>query len=325
MNTEKKILPIYLLRILHKWSDESHRLSQKEIISLLKNNYDLVVDRKTISRNLIGLAEAGYDIVITNQGSYLNERDFTDSEIQLLIDGIMASRYINETHSCELVHKLCHLSNTYFVPHIKNIHLLKDFSKTKNHELFLNIEIIDQAIEEEKQIEVVYNKYRIDKELHASSTMMLSPYQFILHNQRYFLMAYNEKHQRMGYYRLDHITNVAIRATARTDIHSIPGYTNGINYKELVQARPYMFSDKAIHVTFLTEDWMIDQIIDWFGKEIEIKEKEQGLQVSLKTSPEAMEYWAMQYANFVEVLAPESLRQKIKSNLRNAVQKYEKE
>lgn len=127
----------------------------------------------------------------------------------------------------------------------------------------------------------------------------------------------------MGYYRLDHITNAEIQEKARTDIHSIPGYTNGINYKELALARPYMFSDKIIHVTFSTKDWMINQIIDWFGKEIEIQKKEQGLQISLKTSTESMEYWAMQYANFVEVLAPESLRKKIKNNLRNAIQKYE--
>lgn len=44
MNTEKRLLPIYLLRILHERSDEKHRLSQKEIISQIKNEYDIVVD-----------------------------------------------------------------------------------------------------------------------------------------------------------------------------------------------------------------------------------------------------------------------------------------
>lgn len=103
-----------------------------------------------------------------------------------MIDSVIASRYINETHSYELIRKLSHLTSQHFVPHNKNIYVIKDFCKTENYEVFLNIEIIDQAIEEDKQILVKYLKYGIDKELHIPSTMILSPYQCILHNQRYF-------------------------------------------------------------------------------------------------------------------------------------------
>lgn len=323
MNTKKKLLPIYILKILHKYSAENHKLTQSEIISYLQNEYDLIVERKAVSRNLSILEQSGYDIITTKNGTYLNEREFTTSELQLLIDGVMSSRYINEPHSCELVEKLSKLSNKYFIPHIKNIYALKDFSKTDNLELFLNIEIIDEAIDQEKQISVTYNKYGLDKKMHPSSTMILNPYQFILHNQRYFLMAYNEKYHNMGFYRLDHITNTAILNKRRTDIHSIPGYTHGINYKDLSQSRPYMFSDKTVQVCFLTEEWMVDQIIDWFGKEIQIQKKEDKIYVTLNVSPKAMEYWAMQYASFIDVIAPQSLRNKIKNNLKDALNKYE--
>jgi predicted DNA-binding transcriptional regulator YafY len=36
----------------------------------------------------------------------------------------------------------------------------------------------------------------------------------------------------------------------------------------------------------------------------------------------AKEYWAMQYLNTVEVISPISLREKLKQNLKNAMQKY---
>ena len=48
------------------------------------------------------------------------------------------------------------------------------------------------------------------------------------------------------------------------------------------------------------------------------------LKVTVNVSPSAMEYWAMQYANYVEVISPQSLREKIKKNLENAQKKYEK-
>ena len=295
------------------------------MIKYLQNEYGVDLERKAISRNLALLEESGFNIVSTRNGSYLNEREFTEAELHMLIDGVMASRYINENHTYELVDKLSKLSNRYFKPHIKNVYTIKDFSKTDNQELFLNIELIDEAIEEDKQVILNYNKYGLDKKLHKTSTLQLSPYQFILHNQKYYLMAYNEKYSRMGYYRVDHITGINITQNNRTDIHTIPGYINGIDYKDFSESRPYMFSDKAVSVTFVTETWMIDQIIDWFGKDISIKPIQDKIQVSLKVSLGAMEYWAMQYSNFVEIIQPEYLRNKIINNLENALEKYEEE
>ena len=41
----KKMLIMHILDILRKYTDENHRLSQKEIGEILKNEYDMVVDR----------------------------------------------------------------------------------------------------------------------------------------------------------------------------------------------------------------------------------------------------------------------------------------
>ena len=39
-------------------------------------------------------------------------------------------------------------------------------------------------------------------------------------------------------------------------------------------------------------------------------------------SPNAMEHWAMQYINYVEVTAPESIREQICQSLQNGIKKY---
>jgi predicted DNA-binding transcriptional regulator YafY len=44
--------------------------------------------------------------------------------------------------------------------------------------------------------------------------------------------------------------------------------------------------------------------------------------VSLIASPMAMEHWALQYLNHVEVTKPESLRERIMESINDAILKY---
>ncbi len=58
----KKLLIINILDILKKYTDEDHRLSQKEIAETLETEYEMKADRKAIKRNLMNLIEFGYEI-----------------------------------------------------------------------------------------------------------------------------------------------------------------------------------------------------------------------------------------------------------------------
>mgnify|MGYP004663984487 CR=1 FL=1 len=82
-----------------------------------------------------------------------------------------------------------------------------------------------------------------------------------------------------------------------------------------------MFTDKPENIEFLADSSIIDQIVDWFGENARIQPNGDQLKVSVKDSPMAMEYWAMQYLNFVEILTPVSLRECIKANLERATKK----
>ena len=84
-----------------------------------------------------------------------------------------------------------------------------------------------------------------------------------------------------------------------------------------------MFSDKPQRITFAIDgDWMIDQIVDWFGYEFKVENKDDKTIITLTASPYAMEYWAMQYLNYVEILSPASLRNQIAENIKRASTKY---
>lgn len=320
----KKLALIRILQIFKKYSDYDHPLLQEDIAEHLENDYGITLERKAISRNISLLKEAGFEIESTKAGSYLEEREFEDSELRMLIDGVLSSKYITAKHSKDLIEKLCAMSNKYFRSHVKNIYSVNDWSKTDNQALFYNIELIDDAIERRLQIRFDYNKYGTDKKLHKSSTTRVTPYQLILHNQRYYLMSYNEHFKNLTYYRVDHITNMTIdEDKAATPITNLKGFESGINYKVLATSLPYMYTDMVENVEFIAYKGITDQIVDWFGENIRITElDDKHITVSLKASPNAMEHWAMQYINYVEITKPAELREKIKENLKAAEEKY---
>ena len=322
----KRLALLRILEILQKYSDEKHPLKQDEILRYLERDYGIVLERKAVGRIVAVLKDAGYEIESTASGCYLSERAFLDSEIHLLIDGILASKHVNPRHSKELIDKLAALASPSFRKNVKHVYTVNDWDKTEDPALFYTIEIIDEAIERKKQIEYDYVKYGADKKTHVTSRQRGTPYLLILHNQRYYLMSLNEKFKTVFYDRVDHIRNVRMTDEPATSVRTVPGYENGIDYKRFSTALPYMFSDQPEHVEFFAANWVIDQVIDWFGKEISITAvDETRCRVSVRSSPSAMKYWALQYAGAVEITSPANLREEIGKTLSEAAEKYKKQ
>ena len=77
----KKLLILNILDILRKYTDEDHRLSQKEIADILKNEYDMKADRKAIRRNLLNLMDCGYNIEYSETIRNVPVRDKQTGEV----------------------------------------------------------------------------------------------------------------------------------------------------------------------------------------------------------------------------------------------------
>ncbi len=321
----KKLAILRIWQILQKHSDYDHPLTHDDIISYLRNDYGIEMERKAIGRNISDLREAGIEIGSRRAGSYIENREFEDSELRLLIDSVLQSKHITARHSKDLIEKLCGLSSKFFRSHVKNICSVNDWSKTDNQALFYNIDVIDEAIASGKQIRFEYNKYGVDGKLHKSSRQRMSPYQLILHNQRYYLMGYSEYWRRMVYQRMDRISNMSICEYPATPIKSIKGYEYGIDFKQIATEMPYMYADTPERVEFIADKKIIDQVVDWFGDDIRMSflpDNEKKIKVEIHSSLKAMEHWALQYINYVEVIKPESLRERIRISLNNGISKY---
>ena len=98
---------INILDILKKYTDMDHRLTQAEIADILKKEYYMEVDRKTVKRNLLNLLDLNCGIDYTevtrtdkrgNDTSICTDwyitREFDDSELRLLNDSVICSKTI---------------------------------------------------------------------------------------------------------------------------------------------------------------------------------------------------------------------------------------
>ena len=89
----KKMLNMLILDILKRYSDEEHHLTQQEVMKLLKREYGMECDRRSVKNNVEYLNELGYEIPY-DDGYWLVTREFEDAELRVLIDSVLSSKSI---------------------------------------------------------------------------------------------------------------------------------------------------------------------------------------------------------------------------------------
>ncbi len=344
----KKIIILYILQILRRYTDADHNMTQQQIAEKLRDEYGLEVNRATVKRNIADLIDAGYDIQYTEvvrthtdrktgekeeNTVYTNlyfEHEFTEPELHMLIDGLLFSRSVPYKQRKQLIDKLGKLSSAYFNQRMNHVHCMSADSP-QNPELFHTIDILDEAITAGKQVGITYNYYGTDMKLHpglnADGTVKrqtLNPYQMVASEGRYYLICNNDHHDTVSNYRIDRITDIALLETPVKPKSQVEGLEDGLNLQDYVYQNLNMFSGKAEKVEFVTAKGAVSLIIDFFGRHVSFHEQEDGkVSCRLLVSTEAMKHWAVEHANIVRVVSPESLVEDIRTELKKAAVLYE--
>ena len=89
----KKYLIVLILRILETHTDKQTPLSQVNIAKMISPMYPC--DRKTVCRNIKFLMQIGYPIVKTAKGFYMDNKEFSRKEINLILELVKSSDLID--------------------------------------------------------------------------------------------------------------------------------------------------------------------------------------------------------------------------------------
>ena len=359
----KKLLILYILDILQKYTDEEHRLSQKEIQDILKKEYEMPVDRKAIKRNLLNLIEYGSSIeyrevsrkeifrkksVVSDEDSldledkgipeddllwtdfYLKQK-FTNEELRLLIDSLLFSKHIPYSQAKKLITKLESLSNIYFKSRSQYIYPLP-VDRTDNKQVFYNISILDEAIRKKQKVLFEYAEYHTDKKMHLKKRedgsvreYVVTPYQMAVQEGKYYLICNYDKYDDISNYRVDRIRNIQVLEEKGKPFETLKWSGHQpMNLNEYMKEHVYMYSSENAFVKFRIVKAMISDVIDLFGKGVNFSEEtDTHVSVSVHVNERAAEQFAKNYAPDVVILQPKRLRDKLRYDLKKAWEAYE--
>ncbi len=323
----KKMLNMLILEILRKYSDEDHALTQQEIIKLLKANYGMECDRRSVKNNIQSLKEMDYDISM-EKGYRLMSREFDDSELRILIDSVLFSKSISNRQAKGLISKIRDMASNFFNAKVSHLSNLQELNRTINKQAMYSLDAINDAIARKKKISFIYNVVGTDFKLHPKRERpyIVNPYQIVANNGRFYLIGNYDKYDNVAHFRIDKMTDVRMLEDKIKPMKQVKGLEKGLNLPKHMAEHIYMFSGESVTIKLKTTADMMSELVDWFGMDFNILEKNgEEIVVRLKCNYNAMRYWALQYGPYVEVLSPVELRKELWDDVKKMAEKYSNE
>lgn len=320
---------LYILEMFEAYTDEDHPKTYRAVMEMLEDERGILMNRDTCSAKInLLIREGRLEDAGWKKGAYYpaSARRFDDSELQLLLYSVLANRSIPQDEARDLMLRICDLGGPYFDDSVmKRIESLGRAKVSGNDELFRNLEELHGAMLNKRQIRFSYCRYGLDKKLHRSAIYTASPYHVTMKNQILYLAAYCEEKGELAFFRIDRMKEIETLRKKAFDPKKIPGRKDGTDFDRITGSLPYMFSDAHEVIRFRADASLTDDIVDWFGDDVRIERDPRDgskLLCRIRTSPKAMEYWARQYLDQVEITEPQSLRESMLRSIMEGLEKY---
>lgn len=318
-NSGQKLKMLYIVKILEEYTDENHPITTKELIEKLAL-YDVTAERKSIYDDIARLQDYGYDIIQKENrnggGYYLASRDFELVELKLLVDAVQSSRFVTERKSRELIGKLEKLVNKYDAKQLHRQVYVAGRVKTDNESIYYQVDGIQKAIAENKQIKFVYLEWNSKKELvpRKEEKYLVSPWILMWQEEKYYLVAYDHNSQSLRHYRVDKLKDVEVLEEKRIGQEVY----EKINPADYVNKAFGMFGAKEEDVILSFPERLIGVMIDRFGKEVSIRPVKNALRARVKVMASPQFYaWIAGVGKELKIEGPAEVVQEYKDWLRN--------
>ena len=319
----QKLKIFYILDYLKRNSHQDHPVRANELISMLDRNHNIACDRKTVYSDIAALQEYGVDIVSIpgrNGGYYIASRNFELPELKLLIDAVQSSRYLTEKKSRELIEKLCEECSVYDANLMRRDVLVSGRVKSMNETIYYNVDRIQDAISQNKQISFRYFDWGIDgKRKYRSKDYKASPYGLCQDNENCYLLGHSTSYG-ITSYRVDRMSDIQILETDRDPCPELTGKALTAHANQLFQ----MYSGDQVTVKMRFHRSMANAVIDKFGRNtmlIPDGEDHFTFTVSVAVSPMFLS-WVIGFGPKAKILYPDSVIQQCVAMCREALENY---
>ena len=319
----QKLKIFYILDYLEAYSNEKNPVRASDLIAMLNRQHNIRCDRKTVYSDIAALQEYGVDIVSLpgkNGGYYIASRNFELPELKLLIDAVQSSRYLTEKKSRELIEKLCSQCNEQDAKLMRRTVLVSGRVKSMNETIYYNVDAIQDAIAQNKQISFRYFDWDFGgKRKYRDKEYLASPYGLCQDNENCYLLAFSDRHG-ITSYRVDRMTDIQLTEDNRTPCPELTGKALHDHANRLFQ----MYSGDALDVKMRFHRSLLNVVIDRFGKDtMLIPDGEDYFNFTVKVAISPMFLsWIIGFGAKAKILHPQSVADACKELCKEAMSQY---
>jgi predicted DNA-binding transcriptional regulator YafY len=238
-----------------------------ELLSMLERQHNIVCDRKTVYSDIAALQDYGVDIVSIpgkNGGYYIASRNFELPELKLLINAVQSSKYLTEKKSRELIEKLCTECSVYDAQLMRRDVLVSGRVKSMNETIYYNVDAIQEAIAQNKQITFRYFDWGMDgQRKYRDREYTASPYGLCQDNENCYLLAHSPRHG-VTSYRVDRMSDIQIIDEKRIPCPELTGKALYDHANQLFQ----MFAGDKVEVKMRFHRSLLNVVVDRFGRDV---------------------------------------------------------
>lgn len=319
-NQKAKIL--YILDYLKQNSNPEKPVGADELIEMLAR-HGIQSARKAIYSDIIALQDYGVDIITVrgrNGGFYIASRNFELPELKLLIDAVQSSRFLTEKKSRELIGKLCRECSEHDARLLRREVVVAGRVKSMNESIYYNVDAIQEAIAQNRQISFRYFDWGIDgKRRYREKNYLASPYGLCQDHENCYLLALSPRHG-VTSYRVDRMTQIQLTEQCRVPCPELTG-ENLIRYAgQLFQ----MFSGESTQVKLRFHRDLANAVIDRFGRDtmlIPDGEDHFVFTVQVAVSPLFLS-WVIGFGDRARILYPQSVIDQCTALCRSVTDQY---
>ncbi len=321
----QKLKLLYLVKYLMQHSDEDHPVSTANIIEELKRN-DISAERKSIYDDIEALRNFGVDIIQVkgkNGGYYIGERDFELPELKLLVDSVQSSKFITQDKTYKLIKKIESLASVYDGQLLQRQVFVSNRVKSMNESIYYTVDVISDAITQNKKIRYQYFEYTVEKERrfrHGGAFYNVSPFALIWDDENYYMLAWDSDAGKMKHYRVDKMFKVSMTDIERDGIEEFKKVDMSAYTKSVFG----MFGGNEQKVKLRFANHLVGAVLDRFGREtIVIKDGEEHFTVSVNVVvSQQFLAWVFGFGEDAEIISPEEVRNEMQKQAEIIIKKY---
>ena len=319
----QKLKIFYILDYLEAHSNEKNPVRASDLITMLDRNHNIRCDRKTVYSDIAALQQYGVDIVSLpgkNGGYYIASRNFELPELKLLIDAVQSSRYLTEKKSRELIEKLCSQCNEQDAKLMRRTVLVSGRVKSMNETIYYNVDAIQEAIAQNKQISFRYFDWDFGgKRKYRDKEYLASPYGLCQDHENCYLLAFSGRYG-ITSYRVDRMTDIQLTEENRIPCPELTGKALHDHANRLFQ----MYSGDALDVKMRFHKSLLNVVIDRFGRDtMLIPDGEDYFNFTVKVAISPMFLsWVIGFGAKAKILYPQSVADACKALCMEAMSQY---